>query len=115
MNMRDEFLSLLSKYKTAVGNGDHDAVTKLFTDDAVLLEPGVPPVVGRQQIHGLYQNWLGDGVTVEIELQGFEGIQDIIYGWGTYESGETKGNWLEVLRRQHDGQLLIHRLCTNQI
>ena len=35
------------------------------------------------------------------------------YAVGTYEAEDGNGNWLDVVQRQSDDSLLLHRVCWN--
>ena len=113
MSVRDRYESLLAAYASAVGRGDAEAVAGLFAEDALLLEPGQPPISGRQAIRDLYQDWLDGGVSVTVSVQDIQDRGDTVYGTGTFEGENGTGKWLQVLQRQGDGTLLIHRLCWN--
>ena len=113
MSTRDRYESLIASYVSAVGRGDFDAVANLFSEDAFLLEPGLPAIIGRQAIRELYREWLDGGVSVTVNIQDVQDRGDTVYGTGTLEGANGTGKWLQVLQHQGDGTLLIHRLCWN--
>jgi ketosteroid isomerase-like protein len=53
--MRDQFDLLTEAYTGAIEAGDSEAISLLYTEDAILLTPGTPPVSGRQRIRENYQ------------------------------------------------------------
>ena len=113
--VKTEYEQLIQRYVDAVNKGDAEAVTELFADDAVILEPGLPAVIGRQAILEVYRDWLGDGVPVNVEIRDVQDGGSVLYGTGTFDAGNGPGNWLQVLMRQPDGRLRIHRICSNRI
>ncbi len=50
-----------------------------------------------------------------VSVRDFQERGDTIYAAGTFDAEDGTGNWLEVLQRQSEGSLLIHRLCWNEI
>ena len=113
MTMRDQFDKLVASYMGAVEAGDAEAVSRLYTEDALLLSPEHPPIRGRQAIQENYKENLGEGFKMAANIQDFEALGDTAYAAGTFETEDGNGNWLEVLQRQSDDSLLIHRLCWN--
>lgn len=114
MSSRTEYEQIIERYVNGVRKGDAEAVIRLFADDAVILEPGLPAVVGREAIFELYRDWLGDGVPVNVEIRDVQDGGSVLYATGTFDAGNGPGNWLQVLQRQADGSLLIHRICSNR-
>ena len=113
MTMRDQFDRLVAAYIGAAEAGDAEAIARLYTEDALLLVPEHPPISGRRAIQENYRENLGDGFKMTANVVDFQEHGDTAYAAGTYESEDGKGNWLEVLQRQNDDSLLIHRLCWN--
>ena len=113
MTSRDQYDKLTAVYEGAHAAGDAEAIGRLFTEDAVVLFPGYPPVSGRQAIRDLYKTFLGEGVKITVNAQDFDQSGDIAYGAGTFEAEDGTGNYLEVLQRQRDNSLLFHRMCFN--
>jgi uncharacterized protein (TIGR02246 family) len=100
--------------------GDADGVRALFTADCVLLPPhGDTPRIGQK---GLNEYWFAPGAPptqitkLVVTLQSIGGDGQIAYVWGTDEvawttvqNGKTtssshKGIFLNVLRKQADGE-----------
>jgi len=113
MPMRDQYDRLLAAYIGAAETGDAEAMTRLYTEDVLLLTPGYSPISGRQAIQEHHKESMGDGYKLTINVQDFQDQGDTSYAAGTYETEDRNGNWLEVLQRQSDGSLLIHRSCSN--
>jgi uncharacterized protein (TIGR02246 family) len=114
MSVRDQYDSLIATYEAAVRRGDAEAVASLFAEDVMFFAPDLPVLNGRQAIRDYYQEAIGDGFPVTINIQDIQDRSDTVYGTGTFEFGDQTGKWLQVLQRQADGALLIHRLCWNQ-
>ena len=115
MTMRDRFDRLVAAYMGGTEAGDAEAIGRLYTEDALLLTPEHPPIRGRKAIQENYKESLGDGFKMTINIQDFQYMGDTAYAAGTYEYEEGTGSWLEVLQRQNDDSLLIHRLCWNNL
>ncbi len=113
MPMRDQYDRLLAAYIGAAEAGDAEAMTRLYTEDALILTPGYPPISGRKAIQESHKESMGEGYKLTINVQDFQDQGDTSYATGTYETENGNGKWLEVLQRQSDGSLLIHRSCSN--
>ncbi len=113
MTMRDQFDRLVAAYIGAAEAGDAEAIARLYTEDALLLTPEHPPISGRQAIQENYKESMGDGYKLTVNVQDFQDQGDTAYAAGTYETEDGNGNWLEVLQRQSDDSLLLHRVCVN--
>ena len=113
MTLRDQFDRFIAAYVGAVEAGDAEAVARLYTEDALLINPEHLPISGRQSIQENYKENLGDGYKLTVNVLDFQDQGDSAYAVGTYESEDGNGNWLEVLQRQNNGSLLLHRVCSN--
>ena len=113
MTMRDQFDKLVSAYMGAVEAGDADAIARLYTEDALLLIPEHAAISGRQAIQESYRETMGEGVKLNVTVEDFHEQGDTAYAAGTYETEDDNGKWLEVLQRQSDGSVLLHRVCWN--
>ncbi len=115
MASRDQYDKLNSAYNAAAEAGDVEAMGRLFTENALLLDPGRPPVSGGQAIRETYKEHFGNkGYKQTINVYDFNEVGDLAYGVGTFEAeGWGTGNFLAVLQRQSDSSYLIHRLCWN--
>jgi steroid delta-isomerase len=111
--MQEQFDGLGNAYAGAVEAGDAEAMSRLYTEDAILLTPGNPPIKGRQAIQEYWKEELGDGFKLMIKDLDIQELGDTAYAVGTYETEDEKGNWIDVVQRQEDGSLLLHRECWN--
>ncbi len=120
------------KYEEAWLRGDANGVRALFTDDSVLLPPhAAKPWIGQK---GLDEFWFPpDAPTTTVTklvvtLQSIGGDGHIAYVWGTHEvawttvqgatttSGSHKGTFLNVLRKQPNGDWKIsHHMWDDQV
>jgi ketosteroid isomerase-like protein len=88
--------------------GDLDALVETFyTEDASLLPPNQPRVWGRPQIRRFFQSLREAGMReLAAEIIQLDVSGDLAYCMGTYAFGmsaATRGQFLEVYRRQADG------------
>ena len=113
MSMRDQFDQLVEAYASATEAGDAVAISSLYTEDAILLTPDNPPISGRQAIQENYKRELGDGYKLIIKVLDFKDLGDTAYAVSGWETEDETGNALELLQRQSDGSLLLHRECWN--
>jgi steroid delta-isomerase len=113
MSMRDQFDQLVEAYASATEAGDAEAISSLYTEDAILLTPDNPPISGRQAIQENYKRELGDGYKLIIKALDFKDLGDTAYAVSGWETEDETGNALDLLQRQSDGSLLLHRECWN--
>ena len=113
MSMRDQFDQLVEAYASATEAGDAVAISSLYTEDAILLTPDNPPISGRQAIQENYKRELGDGYKLIIKVLDFKDLGDTAYAVSGWETEDEAGNALDLLQRQSDGSLLLHRECWN--
>jgi len=107
---------------------DVDALLDLWAEDGVMLRPGSPPIIGKEEIGKVLRKWNPNPDEVEvvrtdIDFQEIKIIGDWAIEYGTYDSawrakGEDQpqtitGNILRVLRRQKDGQWKCARAIWN--
>ena len=52
MTMREQYDRLLDAYVNAVGSADADAMADMHAEDAILLCPGLPAIIGREARNG---------------------------------------------------------------
>jgi uncharacterized protein (TIGR02246 family) len=111
------------RYEETWLKGDADGVRSLFTDDCVLLpHHGVPPRVGKKEMNEFWfpPNTPPTTVTkLVLSLENIGGDGQIAYVWGTDEvawttvqdgkttSSSNKGTFLNVLKKQPDGEWKI--------
>ena len=104
---REAIEAAVSRYVTASNQGDAEALTELYTDDAVLLPPDHAPVRGRAAIAEFWRQGTDSGLavtTLRVEVDGSIG-----YLVGQYRLPETSsepadsGKYVMCLRRLRDG------------
>ena len=105
---------LRDEWKAASDARDVDKILSLITDDAVILAPNSPPLVGKRAVETMYRTMLNlykieqNFIYEEVVLQG-----DWAYAWGHDEvkmtplaGGQTlraKGYGMMIMRREADG------------
>ena len=98
-------------YAEAKLNGDVDTLINGFTEDAILLVPGHPPLSGKDEIRGYYVENYSQSVHETLELLHVKKMGNLAVVCGQWEeSGET-GKYLEVQERDPHGKWRIKRLC----
>jgi uncharacterized protein (TIGR02246 family) len=102
-------------YLRAVNAGDAAAVASLYAEDAVLLAPNTPALVGREAIQASYQSDFDLYKNEEVDvIEDVQVVGDIGFVRGTYTNKATpkvpgpavikdKGKWAAVSRHQPDG------------
>jgi uncharacterized protein (TIGR02246 family) len=97
----------MSRYVTATNEGDADALTRLYTEDAVLLPPDHQPIQGREAIADFWRQGTDPGLevtTIRLDVDGNLG-----YLVGSYHLPATErepadsGKYVMCLQRQADG------------
>src|SRR5215470_15655734 len=98
-------------------SGDPDVLAQLWTDDAVRIEPGEPPTVGRAAIHADDVKYRASHPAAKIVAYkpSFADVRvtgDIAFEWGTFDAtfresdgaapASFRANVLRILRRQPD-------------
>ena len=116
MSMRAQFDQLNEAYARATEAGDAEALSHLFTEDAIHLSPGSPPISGRQAIMAVHAQDFADshgGYHVDITVNEFQQQGTMAYASGTWEADGESGNWLDVVEQQEDDSLQYSRVCWN--
>jgi uncharacterized protein (TIGR02246 family) len=119
---------LHSQDVAATLSGDPQALADLFTDDAVLLEPDAPAVIGRKAIlDGNKKEKIehpgGKTVKYKVDVKDTQIVGDWAFEWAYFESSyrETekapvqsfRGKTLRVMKRQADGSWKFARMMWN--
>jgi uncharacterized protein (TIGR02246 family) len=104
-----------SSFAAAANAGDVDALVAVYTKDASLLPPNLPPQKGQTAIRSFWGGFL-NAYTVRFELGSdtIEGRGDLAYNMGHYRFTAVpkersnpgvadEGKFLEVLQKQPDG------------
>ena len=116
--------SALDEEMAASKAGDAAAFAACYTDDAVLMPPNEPAVVGKQAIQScaqaIFDQFTEEGTaqTVEVEVTGDWGFTRLNFTMTlTPKAGgeaiEDNGKWLQIWRRQPDGSWKIYREIYN--
>lgn len=104
---RREIEAAMRRYVAATNEGDAEALTQLYTEDAVLLPPDHQPIQGRDAIADFWRQGTDPGLevtTLRLEVDG-----DIGYLVGRYHLPPTEeepadsGKYVMCLKRQGDG------------
>lgn len=119
---------LSDKDKSASKAGDWRTLATLWTDDAVVLAPGRPPIIGIEGIRAWLQQDHVDVARVEIsdylvDVRETRICGDEAFQWGTTRMGikpkgvpsgaHAVGNIERVLRRQADESWKVERAIWN--
>jgi ketosteroid isomerase-like protein len=103
---------------TATMARDVDALTALLDDDAVLLQPGTPPIVGKAAFHDFLKQTLSKAPSVQVvkyvpDIRDIQVAGNVAYEWGYFDAVEKsseqqapaklRAKLLRVMRRQPDG------------
>jgi len=104
---------------------DLDALTALWDEDGVLLQPGEPPVTGKTAFREFLKQNLAKSSSTKIlkyapEIRDLRIEGDVAYEWGFFEStvqlsdheqpSNLRARFVRVLRRQSDGTWRFSRV-----
>ena len=104
---------------------DIDALTALWDDAAVLLQPGTPPIVDKASFHDFVKQALAKSPSVKVvkyvpDIRDIQVAGDVAYEWGYFESAQksseqqapenVRAKLLRVMRRQPDGSWKFTRV-----
>jgi ketosteroid isomerase-like protein len=110
---------------TATIARDVDALTALWDDDAVLLQPGTPPIVGKAAFHDFMKQALAKSPSVKVvkyvpDIHDTQGAGNVAYEWGYFDAAQKsseqqapiilRAKLLRVMRRQPDGSWKFTRV-----
>jgi ketosteroid isomerase-like protein len=78
---------------TATIAPDVDALTALWDDDAVLLQPGTPPIVGKAAFHDFMKQALAKSAAVKVveyvpDIRDIQVAANVAYEWGYFEAAQ---------------------------
>jgi ketosteroid isomerase-like protein len=109
---------------TATIARDVDALTALW-DDAVLLQPGTPPIVGKAAFHDFMKQALAKSPSVKVvkyvpDIHDTQVAGNVAYEWGYFDAAQKsseqqapiilRAKLLRVMRRQPDGSWKFTRV-----
>lgn len=115
----DHIRQMNQRFGTAVRAGNVDDVMSIYADEAVLLPPNTPALVGRGAIREFWQGFLGSSKAT-LDLVTDEVVQscDMATEYGRYEMSMTpagggavvrdSGKYMVVLRKFGDRWLVTH-------
>jgi ketosteroid isomerase-like protein len=110
---------------TATIARDVDALTALWDDDAVLLQPGTPPIVGKAAFHDFMKQALAKSPSVKVvkyvpDIHDTQVAGNVAYEWGYFDAAQKsseqqapiilRAKLLRVMRRQPDGSWKFTRV-----
>jgi len=110
---------------TATLARDADALTALWDDDGVLLQPGIPPIIGKAAFHDFMKQALAKSPSVKVvkyapDLRDIQVVGNIAYEWGYFEAAQKssdqqvpqglRAKLLRVMKRQADGSWKFTRV-----
>ena len=110
---------------TATIGRDADALTALWDDDAVLLQPGMPPIIGKEAFHDFMKQALAKSPSVnEVkyvpDIRDIQVAGDVAYEWGYFDAAQkssdqqtpekVRAKLLRVMKRQADGSWRFARV-----
>jgi uncharacterized protein (TIGR02246 family) len=110
---------------TATIARDADALTALWDDDAVLLQPGTPPVIGKSAFHDFMKQAILKSPTLKVvkyapDIRDIRVAGDMAYEWGYFEAAQKgsdqkapqrlRAKLLRVMKRQSDGSWKFTRV-----
>ena len=97
----------VDRYVAASNEGNADALTELYTEDAVLLPPDHAPIHGRDAIGEFWRQGTDSGLavrTLRVEVEGSLGYLVGQYNLpSTEDEPADSGKYVMCLRRQRDG------------
>jgi ketosteroid isomerase-like protein len=98
---------VLRDYERAWAANDEAALAALFTEDGMVMQPGRPPVRGRDAIRTVYAN-SGGALALRALAHAADGSVGWIIGAFTYEGAPPDaGKFILALRKGADGRWLI--------
>jgi ketosteroid isomerase-like protein len=78
---------------TATIARDVDALTALWDDDAVLLQPGTPPIVGKAAFHDFMKEALAKSPSIKVvkyvpDIHDTQVAGNVAYEWGYFDAAQ---------------------------
>jgi len=104
---------------------DLDWLTALLDDDAVVLHPGTPPIIGKAAFHDFMKQALAKSPSVKVvkyvpDIHDIQVAGNVAYEWGYFEAAQQsseqqateslRAKFLRVMRRQPDGSWKFTRV-----
>ena len=113
-SLKSEIEKANQDFMQAISNKNADALAALYTDDARLMFPNMPPVEGRENVKAFFQHTIDAGITgVKLTTEEVSGTNDFAIESGRYEmlAGDKKvdgGKYL-VHWKKVGGKWRLHR------
>ena len=110
---------------TATVARDADALTALWDDDAVLLQPGTPPIIGKAALHDFMKQALAKSPSIKVvkylpDIRDIQVAGNVAYEWGYFDAVQKssdqqapeslRAKLLRVMKRQPDGSWKFTRV-----
>lgn len=110
---------------TATVARDAEALTALWDDDAVLMQPGTPPIIGRAAFHEFMKQALAKSPSVKVvkyvpDIRDVRVAGGVAYEWGYFDVEQKssdqqgpeslRGKLLRVMKQQPDGSWKFTRV-----
>jgi ketosteroid isomerase-like protein len=110
---------------TATVARDADALTALWDDDAILLQPGSPPIIGKAAFHDFMKQALAKSPSVKVvkylpDIRDIQVAGNVAYEWGYFDAAQKssdqqapeslRAKLLRVMKRQPDGSWKFTRV-----
>lgn len=104
---------------------DVDALTALWDDDAALLQPGQPPVIGKAAFRELAKQDVVKSPAAKVlkfapDFRDIQVVGDVAYEWGYFDASEQRSEieqpasfrakFLRIMKRQPDGSWKFTRV-----
>jgi len=108
MTVQDDVASFNEEFADGLARSDADRVSSLYTEDAVFLSQGAPPIRGRDEIRELFLRMPSSSEPITFDSREILEDGDLVVDIGTLLVGGVGfGKYVIVHRRQADGSLKI--------
>ncbi len=110
-----------AKWEEAFDSGDAAATAAIYSADARVFPPEMPPVEGRAAIQGLWQGLLDAAVSAEIKPEDLDASGDLGYRVGAYvltaPDGAVvdEGHFMEVWEKTDAGWMMIRDIWNSDL
>ena len=110
---------------TATVARDAEALTALWDADAVLLQPGTPPIIGKGAFHDFMKQALAKSPSVKVvkyvpDIRDIQVAGNVAYEWGYFGTAQkssdqqapesVRAKLLRVMKQQPDGSWKFTRV-----
>jgi ketosteroid isomerase-like protein len=108
MTVQEDVAAFNEEFAVGLAKNDAVRVSYLYTEDAVFLSQGAPPVRGRDEIRDLFLRMPSSSEPITFESREILEDGDLVVDIGTLLVGGVGfGKYVIVHRRQADGTLKI--------